>query len=362
MTFSEQLRLLPERAHERGPALHGAQVAAGADGKIAEIAGAVVGHRMMLQVAPHAFDRIHLWGIGRQELQSYPTALSFDVFAHKSRAMRHQSVPDDQQLLADRLMQHLEELNDLRSANAAVVEAKVKPPERHARDHRHLLPTEAILQYRCLAFRGPGTYATRSLGQSRFVDEDDHSTLSRRDFFSSGHLLAFQVRIAFSSRSRARPAGRCTLQPRAPNRRHTDGSVNRTVKRCSIRLAIRGKVHSSVANPAASAPAFRYSISDSHCGSESFRGRPNRFGRRSASMPPSWRSFSHCDTDWRDTETRRATSACGVPAASSRAARRRRRSSSFSLCSLSIATSNITTRGIWTASREKSVSYLRKSQ
>src|ERR1700678_3907039 len=129
MTFSEQLRLLPERAHERGPALHGAQVAACADGKIPEIAGAVGGHGMMLQIAPHAFDRIHLWGIGGQELQGDAAALSFDVFAHESGAVRHQSVPDDQQLLADRLMQHLEELNDLRGANAAVVEAKVESPE-----------------------------------------------------------------------------------------------------------------------------------------------------------------------------------------------------------------------------------------
>src|SRR5260221_321026 len=213
MTISKQLRLLPERAYERGPALHRAQVAARADGKVPEIAGAVVGHCMVLQIAPHAFDRIHLRGVGGQELQGDATALSLDVFAHESGAVRRQSVPDDQQLLTDRSMQHLEELNDLRCANAAVVEAKIESPERDARNHRHLLPAEAVLQHGCLAFLGPGTYATRSLGQSRFVDEDDHSTLSRCDFFSSGHLLAFHVRITFSSRSRPRPAGRRTLLP-----------------------------------------------------------------------------------------------------------------------------------------------------
>ena len=41
-------------------------------------------------------------------------------------------------------------------------------------------------------------------------------------FFYAGHLLAFQVRIARSSRSRAWPLGRCTLQPSRPSH---DGKV-----------------------------------------------------------------------------------------------------------------------------------------
>src|ERR1700722_1484918 len=270
MTNLEQLCLLPESAYECRSALHGAQMAACTDGEITESLSTVVRHGVMFQIAPDAFDRVHLWCVGRQELQRDCSKLSFHVLAHADRAMCLQAVPDDQQFLADRCLQDFKELDDWGCANGPAVESKVEAPERHPRNHRQLLPVEAVLQHGGLAFRGPGTYATRSLGQTRFVDEDDHSTLSRSDFFSAGHLVAFQVRIAFSSRWRAWPVGRCTLQPSAPSSRHTEGSVRRTANRCSIRRAILGNVHNSVANPAASAPALRNLISSSHCKSESF--------------------------------------------------------------------------------------------
>ena len=90
---------------------------------------------------------------------------------------------------------------------------KQKSPVTQAGDHRELLPAEAVLQHGRLALRGPGSCATRSLGQTRLVDEDDYSALSRSDFFGSGHLLTFHCRTTRSSRSRAWPVGRRTLQP-----------------------------------------------------------------------------------------------------------------------------------------------------
>jgi hypothetical protein len=56
-----------------------------------------------------------------------------------------------------------------------------------------------------------------------------------------------------------------------------------------------------------------------HCASVSRRGCPNRFGRLSASMPPSCPSFSHRDAEVRVRPTRRATSACAIPDCSKRA-------------------------------------------
>src|SRR5260370_29507425 len=191
MTMSETLRLWRKRACERGYALHRAQVAAGADGEISEVSGGIVRHGVMFQVTPDAFDRVHFRHVGRQELQGDVTALRLDMFAHEFGAVRRQAVPDDQQLLANRSVQHFKELDDLRGTDAAVVEAEVESPEGDSRYHRHLLPAEAVLQHG-FGPSGPGTDATRSLGQSRFVDEDDHSTLLRCDFFCSGHLLAFQ--------------------------------------------------------------------------------------------------------------------------------------------------------------------------
>ncbi len=58
MTVSEQLCLLPEGAHEGVAALHGAKVTAGAASKVTKVRGAVVGHGVMLELTPDAFDRI----------------------------------------------------------------------------------------------------------------------------------------------------------------------------------------------------------------------------------------------------------------------------------------------------------------
>jgi len=84
---------------------------------------------------------------------------AFDVFFDQPRAMRLQAVPEDQQLLADRCLQGFEELNDLRALDRAGEEAKVETPIAHTGDNRELLPGEAVLQDRCLAFLGPGSCA-----------------------------------------------------------------------------------------------------------------------------------------------------------------------------------------------------------
>jgi hypothetical protein len=109
MTDSEQLRLLPEGAHESGPALHGAQVVSCPNGKITEPLSAVIGHGVVFEIAPDTFDRVHLGCIGGQELKGDMSPLRFDVLAHEDEAMRLQAVPNDQQLLADRRLQYLEE-------------------------------------------------------------------------------------------------------------------------------------------------------------------------------------------------------------------------------------------------------------
>src|SRR5215469_806823 len=335
MTGLEQLCLTPKGAHQCGASLHRAQVASCAVCEMAEISSAEVRHRVVFEISPDVFDRIELRRIGGQELKSDRTTLSLNMLTDKLGAMGLQTIPDDQQLLADRGLKGLQELDHLRRADRAATQSEVETPEGHCSDHRELLPAEAVLKDRSLAPWGPGACATRSLRQSRLIDEDDDSALSRRYFFSSGHLRAFQVRIAFSSRCRAWPVGRCTLQPSARSSRHTEGSVSSTAKRCSMRVRIRGSVHSSVAKPAANAPIFSPSISSSHCASESRRGRPKRLGRLSASAPPSCLLRSHLETELRVVPTRRATSACATPASSSRAARLRRRSNSINRCAWS---------------------------
>src|SRR5216684_1706984 len=329
---------------------------------IAEIASTVVGHGVMFEISPNALDRVHVGCVRRQVVYRDLPTLSLHMRLHELRAVGLQAIPYDEQLLANRGLQSFEELDDLRTLNRAVEQSEVEATEAQASDHRELLPAEAVLQHGRLTFRSPGSCATRSFGQTRLVDEDDHSALSRSDFFSSGHLLAFQVRTARSSRSRAWPVGRCTLQPSRPSNRQTEVGTSFTENFVSISCAIRGAVHNSVEKPAASARSLSSRTSSWRCAALSRSGRPKCGARRNASMPPSCRARSQRITVWRDTPTRRATSAWLCPPASKRAPRLRRRSSSFNFCECLIRTSNVTIPGTWTARAVKNVTHLRIAQ
>ena len=301
-------------------------------------------------------------GTSLHRAQIPPATLGLHMGAHELRAVGLQTVSDDQQLLADRRPQGFKKFDDLGALDRAVEQAKVESPIGDSGNHRQPLPAEAELRHRRLTLRSPRSRATRSLGLTRLVYDDNYAALSRSDFFNAGHLLAFQVRIARSSRSRAWPLGRCTLQPSRPRSRHTEEGTIETENLSSINRAIRGNVHSSVAKPAASDRAFSNRTSTSRCDSDSRSGRPKCSARRSASSPPCWRSLSQRVTVWRETPTCRATSACACPAASSLAPRRRRRSSSLRFSECVIGTPNVTIPGTWTARCAKSVTHVRISQ
>src|SRR5262249_49857905 len=153
---------------------------------------------------------IELGCVGRQEFQGDLAALLLNILAHEDGPVGLQSIPDDQHLPSDGGQQSFEELDDLRALDRSGEQAEVETPVTDSRYRGQLLPAKAVLQNGCFPSGSPGACATGALGQTRFVYEDDDSSLSRCDFFSSGHLLFFQVAIARSSRWRAWPVGRCT--------------------------------------------------------------------------------------------------------------------------------------------------------
>ena len=75
---------------------------ASALGEIGEVRGAVVGHGVMLEVTQDAFDGVHFRGVSRQTLKHDVATLGLHMGAHELGAVGLQTVPDDQQLLADR--------------------------------------------------------------------------------------------------------------------------------------------------------------------------------------------------------------------------------------------------------------------
>src|SRR6185437_3127637 len=141
-------------------------------------------------------------------------------------------------------------------------------------DRRELVPVEVVLQDRGLAARCPTTNLSRSFAQSRLVDEDDDSSLFSGVFFNSGQRTRFQRRIAPSSRSSALLVGRWLLNPSDTRIRHTWLSLYRRENFSSISWPTRRNVHSSVANPCASAPSFSSRTRSVRCWASRPDGRP----------------------------------------------------------------------------------------
>src|SRR5215204_1302770 len=176
---------------------------------------------MVLAVSPDVFHWIELWRISGQTLQMDGAALLINILVHQPAAVRRQTIPDDRQPAADVLLEVFQELDHLRSLDAAGEESEIEIPNGDACHGRKTLPVERILQHRSLATRSPGSNPVWPLAQTAFVHKNYGSVLLERFFFISGQRTRFHCKIAGSSRCVARPTGRWQLQPRERNIRQT---------------------------------------------------------------------------------------------------------------------------------------------
>ena len=169
---------------------------------------------MLLPVTPNVFDGVQFRRVGWKIGSGNPALQVSNVVLHQSAAVSRQTIPHDQQGLTKMPDQGRQKIHDLFFLDGTGIDAKVKVPQGEAGSDRQTLPIEVVLQDGGLSARCPGAATMRSLTQSAFVDEDDNAPLPVRFFFSSGHTFFFQLRICASLRSRARPSGRCGLQPK----------------------------------------------------------------------------------------------------------------------------------------------------
>jgi len=169
---------------------------------------------MLLPVTPDVLDGVEFRRVGRKIGSGNPTLQTSNVVLHQSAAVSRQTVPHDQQRLVKVSHQSCKKVHDLFLLDGPGIDAKVEVPQCEPGSDRKSLPIKVVLQDGCLSPGRPGAATMRSLTQSAFVDENEDTPLPARFFFSSGHTFFFQLRICFSSRSRARPSGRCGLQPR----------------------------------------------------------------------------------------------------------------------------------------------------
>lgn len=110
---TEKLCLTSEGRNQCASALHRARVSTNATPKIAQVPGAVAGHRVVFEKSPNVLDRADLRSVGRHILQCDQSTPCFNVRFNQAGAVRLQPIPNDQQLQADRCLQDLQKLDDL---------------------------------------------------------------------------------------------------------------------------------------------------------------------------------------------------------------------------------------------------------
>lgn len=176
--------------------------------------------------------------------------------------MRLQAIPDDQKLLADQLLERLQELHDLRAADRTGEEPKVEAGEAHSGDHPELLPAEAVLKNRGFAPWSPGPRATGSFGQTRLVDEDDGSPLPRRYFLAPATFSSSRSRWpahragvpGLQAAVRSNPYAAASSTPRRASDEHR--SAPRSTRQSAAASTTRSHIRPQSLRPSAAAPAL----------------------------------------------------------------------------------------------------------
>jgi hypothetical protein len=278
--------LLPEGSDKSFAALGSLELGAGKGAEFGKVLWTEVWHLVLFPMSPQVLDRIELWRIGRQEFKLDVAAFALDVAGDLAAAMGLQTIPNDEELAGSEMaLKIFEKGDDFGRADGAFDKLEVDVLESDARHGRELVPCEAVLQDRRLAFRRPGANAVRPFAHPGLVDEDDGSAFSRAVFFSAGQRFFFQCEMAASSRFLARPLGRWQEKFSPLMSRHTPDSEYRLELIFSISLPTRASVHRSVAYPCAKAPASSAAANRFFSASVSCGGRPVRGALRSARRP-----------------------------------------------------------------------------
>lgn len=188
-----------------------------------------VGEAMRFCVAPDEFHRIELRSISGKQYGPYAMTIigepAFDWFAY----MGLEPVPDQRNGHAQGAAQLLEKLQNAFAIEAcfgldAEIGAHPAAPRRdhQGADDRELASGAAALhEHRRMAARGPAALHQRPHQEAGFVYEDDRRALAAGVFFTRGQSSRTQRRISCSSRSTARRAGFCGLQPKSCSKRPT---------------------------------------------------------------------------------------------------------------------------------------------
>lgn len=228
MIISEhQARVPQERVGEVGLSPNSREAPAERAAKRAEVLGADVREFGPFDVPPDLFDGIQVGRVRGEPFDRQPRSLARQIGGHRSALMRAEPVPDEHHAPAPEVaLQGAQEADerDVGVATGTGVEvepgAPAVPPERQRPRHGQALPVAAGMdQDGRVTARRPRPADDGLLRDPAFIFEDEPGVLALGVFFTVGQRWLTHCRMAASSRSRARRAGRCGDQL-SPRRRY----------------------------------------------------------------------------------------------------------------------------------------------
>src|SRR5262245_20103423 len=280
----------------------------------------------MFEMLPDTFIRIEIRSIGRERFdmdQPCPTAgqQCLDFFS----TMNAQTIPDDQQLLAQILRQMPQkQCAILTGQRTSAFQSSELSGRGHATHHRQVLPCQQDFQQRRFAARGISSHHSWQQVEGGFVNASNHAPFATRLFLSSGQTSLRQWATSASLRRMSWTAGFCGVQSNSFSKRATWPLWYVTPNSQAMICAIRSQVQSSSRKPYSVAPCASNSGNDSNSSRVSFGVAPFRSRACKAFSPPSRTAFIHLLTAAFVTPSASAISSWAQPSFLSSIARKRR--------------------------------------
>ena len=213
-----QAGMMQERVRQLGLSANAREPGTERAAKGAQVLGTDVREFGAFDVAPDLFDGIQVGRVRGQSLDRQPGMLPPQVRGHQPALVGAEAIPNEDDPPAPEVAFQLAQESDEHDIGVAArmgVEVEARPPAVPAKGqrprHRQTLPVPTRVDQDGRASAGcPRAADDRLLRDAAFVFEDDPGVLARGVFFTVGQRWLTHCRMAASSRSRARRAGRCS--------------------------------------------------------------------------------------------------------------------------------------------------------
>jgi len=180
------------------------------------------GQCVLLHPRPQSFVGVQFWGVGGQTIDTQAVGVLTQGSLGLFRTVRVQAVPEQKDLAGNAAQEMVNKSDEFGTADRAAHETKIgMRVGGDGRKGRELGPIETVKQKWSVSPGRPGLARRGQQREAALVEKDQRGFQPLGVFFTCGQVCSTQRWMAPSSRSRARRAGFCQLQPKWCNRRQT---------------------------------------------------------------------------------------------------------------------------------------------